>query len=439
MLSLLFNLVIAVGILLLGVFSTARTSFGRKPANPGPFWFHVFLETPVFILPVVVVAPLVKDVWIFDDIPDGTYQLGIWSVCYGLVAYFMTVYAVDKTVTAVCGRFRSERCNASQTQVLMMILACCQVAALTALVMLVQRLPIFSVTSDDELGVARKTATIDFKGPSVLLSMISLYGLLGFLLVAVARKADRSRVLRWTVLSLSVACLAWSGERAPLVIGILSYWFVRWWHDGVRISLWRLAKIGVVAGAVAAGFYSLTTGAEGVAVAELFFVRTFLGQIQGLFQTLAVFTPDPKYFLGWIPFVGFFGDRPVFSRDLMIMIGGDSDTAGLMNSIFLGEAFGAGGWPMLLMSPFVVGTSVIVSLHLLRYFASRFGGREFGTCSVFLFLINASLTSGMAVFAAFRGLIFTGFIVSTILVPYVVLLGAGSRARDHRAPGVYPS
>lgn len=205
------------------------------------------------------------------------------------------------------------------------------------------------------------------------------------------------------------------------------------------MSVWRLAKIGAVAGAAAAGLYSLTTSEGDFTVAELFFIRTFLGNVSGFFQTLAVFTPDPKYFLGWIPFAGFFHeDLPNFSRDLMIMIAGDTDTAGLMNTIFLGEAFGAGGWPMLLISPFVVGTNVVVSLHILRYFASRFGGREFGTCSVFLFLINAWLTSGMAVFAAFRGLIFTGFIVSTILVPYVVLIGVGSRAPDHRAPGVSP-
>lgn len=172
MLGLLFNLVIAVGVFLLGVFATASTSFGRKPANPGPFWIHVFLEVPVFILPIVVVAPLssVRDFWIFGAIPDATYQLGIWSIYYGLVVYFITVYAVDKTVTAVHGRFRSERCRASQTRVLMIILVCCQVVALAILVVLVQELPILAVTSDDELGVVRKAATIDFKGPTVLLS-----------------------------------------------------------------------------------------------------------------------------------------------------------------------------------------------------------------------------------------------------------------------------
>jgi hypothetical protein len=198
-----------------------------------------------------------------------------------------------------------------------------------------------------------------------------------------------------------------------------------------------LAKIGAAAGAAAATFYAFTTDAESVDLAELFLVRTFLGQVQGLFQTLAVFTPDPNYSLSWIPFGGFFReDTANFSRDLMIMIAGDTDTGGLMNTIFLGEAFGAGGWPLLLMSPFIVGTSVVVSLHILRYFASHFGGREFGTCAVFLFLINASLTSGMAVFAGFRGLIFVGFVLSTVLVPYVILLGAGSRAPNHRAARV---
>jgi hypothetical protein len=257
-----------------------------------------------------------------------------------------------------------------------------------------------------------------------VLSMARLYGFLGFLLAAARRSRCIATGLRYAVMFSSALCLTWSGEKSPLVIGLLGYWFLSRWQKGGRISLRQTVLVATAACALALMLIAVTTtDATGAAVGSVFAIRTFLGQISGLFQTLANFTPDPRYYLSWIPFAGsVVSDIPTFARDLMIMTEGDTTTGGTLNTLFLAEAYGAGGWPMLLVSPFLVGAGLALGLHLTRAFATWIGGREFGTCGTFLFLMNSWLTSGMASIVGFRGLIFTCFILLTIAVPYRLVL-----------------
>ena len=72
---------------------------------------------------------------------------------------------------------------------------------------------------------------------------------------------------------------------------------------------------------------------DDLGIVAFFAIRTFLGQISGLFQTISNFTPDPKYLLSWVPFGGAFShDLPVFARDVPAkFVGGSQD--GIKNTI----------------------------------------------------------------------------------------------------------
>ncbi len=419
-------LIAAILVGIFGVRVTARTSFGRAPWNPGPFWVHVFLEVPIFILPAVILTPIdaVRDLWIFDNVPDETVALGIWLIFYAVIGYFVTLAVSDRVICAFAGRFNSDDYPSSNTSVQMGVLLICEIAVMVALFAMVKELPFLSLLSGGGVGEVRKEATIEFAGPTVVLAMARLYGFLGFLLAAARRSVGVARGLRYATLLASALCLTWSGEKSPLVIGLLGYWFMSRWQKGGRIGLRKTALVAGAACVLALILMAATTAdPTGAAVGTAFAIRTFLGQISGLFQTLANFTPDPRYFVSWIPFAGsLVPDMPTFSRDLMVMTEGDTATSGTLNTLFLAEAYGAGGWPMLLVSPFLVGGSLALGLHFTRAFATRIGGREFGTCGTFLFLMNSWLTSGMASIVGFRGLILTCFILLTIAAPYRLVL-----------------
>jgi hypothetical protein len=418
------SVLLALTVFAFGVYATAHTSFGRGRMDPGPFWVHSLLEVPILILPGVVMTSFegVRELWIFSNVDDTAYSAAIWAVYYGLVGYFATVLVADKLLCRVVPPPHESRPAKDQARLAGLVLTW-QCLTLTALLAFVRASPLVGLFTGADVGVLRKAATIEFGGPAALLSLVRIYGLLGVFLLAATRKSLRRRMLRTLLWTTSLLCLSWSGEKSPAVLAVLGYWFLRAHHERRRITLMRLLVLAALASLVSLGIFSLLRDASNdLSVVEFFGIRTFLGQISGFFQTVSNFTPNPKYMLSWIPFSGAFSHHlPVFARDLMLMTEGDTETSGTLNTLFLGEAYGAGGWPMLLASPFIVAISVVLSLHLLRRWLTRQVGSEFAKCGAYLFVMNAWLTSGMASFPAFRGLIVVGFVLATVVVPYRML------------------
>src|SRR6185437_12346540 len=202
-------LIAAILVGIFGVRLTAKTSFGRPPWNPGPFWVHVFLEVPVFILPAVILAPIdaVRELWIFDGVPDGTVALGIWLIFYAVICYFVTILVADRVICAFTGRFNSDEYPSSHTSVQMCVLLICEIAVMVALFVMVKQLPVLSLLSGGDVGELRKEATIEFAGPAAVLSMARMYGFLGFLLAAARRSRGVATGLRYVVLFSSALCL----------------------------------------------------------------------------------------------------------------------------------------------------------------------------------------------------------------------------------------
>lgn len=421
------GILLALGVFALGLVATSSTSFGHGRSNPGPFWIQSLVEVPIFILPGVVLTSLegVRELWIFANITESDYRAAIFAIYYGLACYFVAVYTFDRVIRAFTRRPRMRPMPPRELRLLARLLVVLQLLALAAIALFVDRLPALGLLTGEDVGVLRRAATIDFRGPTVLLSLVKLYGYLGLFLLAVmpgmpGMSGRRSlRTLLWLT---SLCCMVWSGEKSPAVIGFLGYWFVRAHHERQPITLRRLLPLAAAAIGLSAAMFAVVGGGDEFSAVEYVMIRAFLGQISGFFQTIGIFTPDPRYFQSWIPLAGSLSDQlPVFARDLMVMTEGDTDTSGTLNTLFLGEAYGAGGWPMLLLSPFIVAGSVVISLHLLRAVLTRYAGSEFATCGLFLFVMNSWLTSGMAGFPAFRGLIFVAFVLATVVVPYRLL------------------
>lgn len=435
---------LALAVFAFGVYATSHTSFGRGRMDPGPFWVQSLLEVPVFILPSVVMTSFegVRELWLFSNVEDAAYRVTIWAVYYGLVAYFTTVLVADRLFCQVARPPAPNPRPAAKLAQLAGVVMAWQCVSLAALLAFVPEIPLVGLFVGVDVGILRKSATTEFSGPAALLSLVRLYGLMGVFLLAATRPSLRRRMLRTMLWTTSLVCLSWSGEKSPAVLAVLGYWFLRMHHERRRMTLRQLLSLAAFATLVSLGILALQQYASNdLGIVALFAIRAFLGQISGLFQTISNFTPDSKYLLSWIPFGGMFShDLPVFARDLMLMTEGDTDTSGTMNTLFLGEAYGAGGWPMLLMSPFIVAFSIVISLHLLRRWLTRQAGSEFAACGCYLFLMNSWLTSGMAGFPAFRSLIVVGFALATVVVLHRLLRAPRRAVRDAtRREGAVPS
>lgn len=105
--------------------------------------------------------------------------------------------------------------------------------------------------------------------------------------------------------------------------------------------------------------------------------RLGVGQIQGVYEQFSLGLRDFSYIFIEIPFSGYFVEPKMFSKDLMMntfAIGRNYDETGVMNSLFIGEAYAIGGYVFALMSPiFVAFNYCAVCCMAVYIFQTKFG------------------------------------------------------------------
>ncbi len=104
--------------------------------------------------------------------------------------------------------------------------------------------------------------------------------------------------------------------------------------------------------------------------------RGVLGQIAGVYEEFGLGLHDIGYALTNLPFLSFLFNHDYFNKDLMMATWGvglaSSEDTGVMNSMFIGEAFAIGGYGLVLMSPIIVAVSLFWSHSLLYWIMRKF-------------------------------------------------------------------
>ena len=81
---------------------------------------------------------------------------------------------------------------------------------------------------------------------------------------------------------------------------------------------------------------------------------------------------------------------------------------GVKNSLFISEAYGIGGFSLVLISPFVVGFSYSLGIYLLsKFLLYLFGSSISIVFALPIYILSAALTGGFSSFPLFKGLILT--------------------------------
>jgi hypothetical protein len=158
-----------------------------------------------------------------------------------------------------------------------------------------------------------------------------------------------------------------SGQKAPivyalllLVVGVLS--------NSSALSLGRVIKFGVGGFVILMGvLYAIATvqfpELDVVGFGAFLLNRLAVGQVHGVYEQFALLLQDSRYIWHAVPFANILLDYPVFNKDLMMHtygMGRAAEDIGVMNSLFLGEAYAIGGYPLVFASPIIVALNYCI-------------------------------------------------------------------------------
>lgn len=214
------------------------------------------------------------------------------------------------------------------------------------------------------------------------------------------------------VLLLGFLICSSSGAKAPLVqyvmiISMSYFYFKRPHFNLVKFAVYSVAYLSLVSILVYLVVVIQYPGIDLNDFAKYMIERFGVGQMSGTYETLSLefYVQDSWWHV--IPFASLFVDYPIFSKELMLFTEGASySDTGVKNSFFIAEAFGMGGWVLLVLSPIIMAFAyilkVVIILHFLRLLFGKLVGKVFTIPIVFL---STSLTGDLSSMAFQKGTI----------------------------------
>lgn len=135
--------------------------------------------------------------------------------------------------------------------------------------------------------------------------------------------------------------------------------------------------------------------------------RIGVGQMGGVFETFSIPRVGGEFYWHMIPGASFFVDYIPYDKMLMMVTEGYGYTQmGVKNSLFISEAYGIGGVPLVIFSPMIVGCCYALGVYILYLFLKAFFGRAVSVIYTLpLYVLSSALTGGFSSFPFFKGLL----------------------------------
>lgn len=218
------------------------------------------------------------------------------------------------------------------------------------------------------------------------------------------------------------------GDKAPVLqfLIIIGLSFVAF--NGINISKINVFKIFIIYFPV---LYFLLFVVVSLQIPELNFKifnvyllnRLGVGQMSGVFETFSISKIDGDFFWHMVPGASLFVDYIPYDKVLMMVTEGYGFTEmGVKNSFFISEAYGIGGFPLVFISPFIVGFSYGLGIFLLsKFILYLFGGSVSIIFSLPIYIFSSALTGGFSSFPLFKGLILTMACLGLIWIVFFLL------------------
>lgn len=394
--------------------------------------------------------------YLLDRATDASVRKAFYAVCYVMVAMPATMVLVQRLllggrprrlIRAYLGRplqpLQSPRDSVQRFFWIVMTLIAAGATAYTFAV--IRELPYLALlgTGDGDSAFVRlrQEAKFGFTGNVYVRNLLSLIlaPLTAYVALAYALLRRRLGDAIWAVAAslIAIAAVTYSGEKAPLVIFLLglglTYGYAR-----RGLSYRALALMGTGAVGLVASLYVATAGTVGLALTTGPLGRLMFSQIAPLALHFDAF-PERVGFLHGASFpqwmVGPFGLEHVRSARIVMEIynpaGVAAGEAGVMNTLYLGEAWANFGWAGLLIAPIIVGV-VVQSLH---YVLLKLPKSPVFVGVMAYMTLRMPITGGFVDFLWNVGWLFLAVILVASLFARPFLLDVTRHAREAEAQG----
>lgn len=227
-------------------------------------------------------------------------------------------------------------------------------------------LNLFSGSSGEESARLRILSSWEFGGIVYIRNIfgLTLTPILSYIAFSYSKKSKYVgwRVLFWILFTLSVSILTYSLAKGPVLFYILSFLILNIYING-KINLRKFIRYIIVISILIVIFYLLlSTNINFLDINSGPLGRILLGQIAGLYFHFTIF-PDILPFLQGQSFPSFilklFDIESVRSARLVMEYvnpyGVEQGIAGVMNSLFIAEAYANFGWLGIIFGTILVG------------------------------------------------------------------------------------
>lgn len=341
--------------------------------------FYYYLLLQCVIGAVLIVNNWEGYNWEMAGITDQSVRVfGYWAIMYTMIAFpfgmLLANSVFKKTNTAYLFRkycakpITLERIGDSNlVRILLIALSIISLLSVIYVIGIIGEIGILKVMNTDsasELKIFRNESGREFSGNVFIRGVFALYLCPILCYVAYAyriyKPSSNNTLWFWSMFVGSVLILTSNLEKAPVIIFFIGFVFFRV-YLGKPLSKKLLTILALIVFFLVALIYIFVMKTETEFIAKGIMTRLTVSSVGGLYLDLDIF-PSKHPFLGFSSFSteisSIFGPQSDRSaRIAMMMVRPEQIAlgAGVINCLFIGEAWANWGWPGLILSPIYVG------------------------------------------------------------------------------------
>lgn len=151
--------------------------------------------------------------------------------------------------------------------------------------------------------------------------------------------------------------------------------------------------------------------------------RIGMAQMAGTYDGIALGRLHGEFYWHMVPFANFFEHYIPYDKLLMMRVEGyDFGDVGVKNSFFISEAYGIGGYALVLASPFIVGMSWVLNAILMFLTMKWMFGRDVSRLYFLpLTIMYLNVTGGFSPFPLLKSFLLMVLILGLFWFPYFMI------------------
>ena len=362
-------------------------SFARLNLVSWAFYFYLVLQSFVGIN-----LALVFDVphYLMDKADPRSLERAYWAVCYVMLAMPLTMIAVqelllDGNIRKKAARYFDAPLTPMQSRkdssliLFWVILTAVSAVATVYTYSVARELPFLALIrsgiSGEEFAQLRIAVKLGFTGNIYVRNLFSLFlaPLASFVAYGYCKLYRNDMRLRlWFYVSavFAVMALTFTGAKGPIINYLLTFFFIRGFIRGRTSGAQIIVAVTIVGGSVLL-LYALVMNDVTIALNRGPIGRILMTSVAGLPLHFEAFPGRTDFLQGgsfpaWMAKAVFQVEHARSARVVMEIFnpaGVAAGTAGVMNTLFIGEAWANFGWLGFWCGPIVVG-AVVQVIHI---------------------------------------------------------------------------